>query len=75
LRIREGRAGTDLKLEGSQSSLDNVVQFEVDVHRHYSRDIEYAVNDVRVMNYGLEQLHEVSLCQGLIYEIGANSWS
>jgi hypothetical protein len=75
LRIREGRAGTDLKLVGKQSSLDNVVQFEVDVHGHYPRDIEYAVHDVRAMNYGLERLHEVSLCQGLIYELGANCWS
>jgi hypothetical protein len=75
LRAREGRAGTDLKLEGRQSSLDNVVQFGVDVHGHYPRDIEYAVNDVRALHDGLERLHEVSLGQGLIYELGANCWS
>jgi Fic family protein len=59
------------QIEGTQSSLDDVLQFEVDARGHYPRDIEEVVNYVRAMNYGLERLHELPLCLRLIREIHA----
>jgi Fic family protein len=59
------------QIEGTQSSLDDVLQFEVDARGHYPRDIEEVVNYVRAMNYGLKRLHELPLCLRLIREIHA----
>ena len=59
------------QIEGTQSSLDDVLQFEVDARGHYPRDIAEVVNYVRAMNYGLKRLHELPLCLRLIREIHA----
>jgi Fic family protein len=59
------------QIEGTQSSLDDVLQFEVDARGRHPRDIEEVVNHVRAMNYGLERLHEFPLCLQLIREIHA----
>lgn len=59
------------QIEGTQSSLDDVLQFEVDARGHYPRDIEEVVNYVRAMNYGLKRLHELPLCLRLMREIHA----
>ena len=59
------------QIEGTQSSLDDVLQFEVDARGHYPRDIEEVVNYVRAINYGLERLHDLPLCLRLIREIHA----
>jgi Fic family protein len=59
------------QIEGTQSSLDDVLQFEVDARGRHPRDIEEVVNHVWAMNYGLERLHEFPLCLRLIREIHA----
>ena len=59
------------QIEGTQSSLDDVLQFEVDARGHHPRDIGEVVNYVGAINYGLERLHEFPLCLRLIREIHA----
>jgi len=49
------------QIEGTQSSLDDVLEFEVNALGHYPRDIEEVVNYVHAMNYGLERLNELTL--------------
>ncbi|MCL4553312.1 MAG: Fic family protein [Candidatus Marsarchaeota archaeon] len=58
------------QIEGTQSTLDDVLEFELDTPgRELPRDVEEVVNYVRAMNYGLERLAELPLSLRLIREI------
>jgi len=58
------------QIEGTQSSLDDVLTFELDPKgREVPRDVEEVVNYVRAMNYGLERLTTLPLSNRLIREI------
>jgi Fic family protein len=58
------------QIEGTQSTLEDVLQFEIDVKgQEIPKDVEEVVNYIRAMNYGLERLKEFPLCLRLIREI------
>src|SRR6266540_5153229 len=58
------------QIEGTQSTLDDVLAFELDEHaREVPKDVEEVVNYVRAMNYGLERLQTLPLSLRLIREI------
>jgi Fic family protein len=58
------------QIEGTQSTLDDVLAFELDERaRTVSLDVEEVVNYVRAMNYGLARLAELPLSLRLIREI------
>ena len=58
------------QIEGTQSSLEDVLQFEIDAKgQEQPKDVEEVVNYVRAMQYGLEKLSELPLCLRLIREI------
>lgn len=60
------------QIEGTQCSLTEVLEFEIDpmgVER--SKDVEEVVNYVAAMNFGLEQLNQLPLCLRLIREVHA----
>ena len=58
------------QIEGTQSTLEDVLQFEVDSKgREFPKDIQEVVNYVRAMNYGLERLKTLPLSLRLIREI------
>ena len=58
------------QIEGTQSTLDDVLQFELDEEGvDLPKDIGEVVNYVSAMNYGLERLPELPLCLRLIREI------
>jgi Fic family protein len=58
------------QIEGTQSTLEDVLQFEIDARgQSHPRDIEEVVNYVSAMRYGLSRLHELPLCLRLIREI------
>ena len=58
------------QIEGAQSTLEDVLQFEVDSKgRELPKDIQEVVNYVRAMNYGLERLTTLPLSLRLIREI------
>jgi Fic family protein len=60
------------QIEGAQSTLEDVLQFEIDAGgRELPRDVEEVVNYVGAMNYGLERLRELPLSLRLIREIHA----
>jgi Fic family protein len=60
------------KIEGTQSSLQDVLAFELDpATRDLPRDVEEVVNYVRAMNYGLDRLTSFPLSLRLIREIHA----
>ncbi|HET7038074.1 MAG TPA: Fic family protein, partial [Thermomicrobiaceae bacterium] len=60
------------QIEGTQSTLDDVLEFELTAEvRELPRDVEEVVNYVRAMNYGLERLNELPLSLRLIREIHA----
>ena len=60
------------QIEGTQSTLEDLLQFEANVEGyHVPKDIEEVVNYVRAMNYGLERLTELPLSLRLIREINA----
>ncbi len=60
------------QIEGTQSTLEDVLQFEIDTGRaDRPKDIEEVVNYVRAMRYGLDRLPEFPLCLRLIREIHA----
>ena len=60
------------QIEGTQSTLEDLLQFEADAQGHHvPKDIEEVVNYVRAMNYGLERLTELPLSLRLIREIHA----
>jgi len=60
------------RIEGTQSSLDDVLAFELDPRgAEVPLDVEEVVNYVRAMNYGLERLAALPLSLRLIREIHA----
>src|SRR3990172_9443785 len=60
------------QIEGTQSSLDDVLAFELDPRsKDLPRDVEEVVNYVRAMNYGLRRLASLPLSLRLIREIHA----
>lgn len=59
-------------IEGTQSTLQDVLAFELDPsHQGLPRDVEEVVNYVRAMNYGLDRLSSLPLSLRLIREIHA----
>src|SRR5437016_7651008 len=60
------------QIEGTQSTLEDVLQFEIDARgRDHPRDVAEVVNYVRAMKYGLARLEELPLSLRLIREIHA----
>jgi Fic family protein len=60
------------QIEGTQSTLEDVLQFEIHAHTSETpKDVEEVVNYVRAMNFGLERLRDLPLCLRLIKEIHA----
>ncbi|RYZ80029.1 MAG: Fic family protein, partial [Proteobacteria bacterium] len=60
------------QIEGTQSTLEDVLEWEVDARPNSQpKDVEEVVNYVRAMNYGLQRLHEFPLSLPLIKEIHA----
>ena len=58
------------QIEGTQSTLDDVLSFELDAKgRTVPQDVEEVVNYVHAMKYGLERLGELPLSLRLIREI------
>ncbi len=58
------------QIEGTQSTLENVLEFEVDAKgKDVPKDVEEVVNYVQAMNYGLQRLEELPLSLRLIREI------
>lgn len=59
-------------IEGTQSTLQDVLAFELDPsYQGLPRDVEEVVNYVRAMNYGLDRLSSLPLSLRLIREIHA----
>jgi cell filamentation protein, protein adenylyltransferase len=60
------------QIEGTQSSLDDVLQFEIDsAGKELPKDVEEVVNYVNAMNNGLERIAQLPLSLRLIREIHA----
>ncbi len=58
------------QIEGTQSSLDDVLQFEIDsAGKEHPRDVQEVVNYVGAMNYGLKRIEKLPLTLRLIREI------
>ncbi len=58
------------QIEGTQSTLDDVLEFQLDPEgREFPQDVAEVVNYVRAMNYGLERLTSLALSKRLIREI------
>lgn len=60
------------QIEGTQSSLNDILEYEVDKSPDkHPKDIGEVVNYVKAMNYGLQRVKEFPLSQRLIKEIHA----
>jgi Fic family protein len=60
------------QIEGTQSTLDDVLAFELDAQtRELPKDVEEIVNYVKAMNYGIDRLAQLPLSLRLIREIHA----
>lgn len=58
------------QIEGTQSTLEDVLQYEIDAKgQEHPKDIEEVVNYVNALQYGLKRLSELPLCLRLIREI------
>jgi Fic family protein len=58
------------QIEGTQSTLEDILQFEVDPKTNNApKDVREVVNHVISMNYGLDRLKELPLCLRLIREM------
>lgn len=58
------------QIEGTQSTLKDVLQFEIDENgQEIPKDVTEVVNYIDAMNYGLQRLRELPLCKRLICEI------
>lgn len=61
------------QIEGTQSTLEDVLEWEIDVRSDdQPKDVEEVVNYVAAMNYGLERLRDFPLSLPLIQEIHAH---
>lgn len=60
------------QIEGTQSTLEDVLEFEADAKgREHPRDVEEVVNYVKALNHGLHRLGDLPLSLRLIREIHA----
>jgi len=60
------------QIEGTQSTLEDVLAFEMDTRgQEHPKDVQDVVNYVRAMRYGLDRLKELPLSLRLIREIHA----
>lgn len=60
------------QIEGTQSTLEDVLQFEIDARgRAHPKDVEEVVNYIGAMQYGLHRLKQLPLSLRLIREIHA----
>jgi hypothetical protein len=60
------------QIEGTQSTMDDLLKFELDEHsRGLPQDVHEVVNYVSAMNYGLDRLSRLPLSLRLIREIHA----
>lgn len=60
------------QIEGTQSTLEDVLQFEINAQgQDTPKDVEEVVNYVQAMNYGIERLKDLPLSLRLIREIHA----
>lgn len=58
------------QIEGTQSTLEDVLQYEIDAKgQEHPKDTEEVVNYVNALQYGLKRLQELPLCLRLIREI------
>lgn len=57
------------QIEGTQASLDDVLEFEADNIREIPHDVGEVINYVKAMNYGLDRLSSLPLSSRLIREI------
>ena len=58
------------QIEGTQSTLDDVLEFQLDPEgREFPQDVAEVVNYVHAMNYGLDRLTSLPLSKRLIREI------
>lgn len=58
------------QIEGTQSTLEEVLQFEIDAKgQERPKDIQEIFNYIDAMHYGLKQLEEMPLCLQLIKDI------
>src|SRR5437870_9098789 len=58
------------QIEGTQSALHDVLQFEIDSKgREFPKDVQEVVNYVRALNYGLNRLRTLPLSLRLVREI------
>jgi Fic family protein len=57
------------QIEGTQSTLEDVLQFEADTGAELPKDVGEVVNYVAAMNHGLARLETLPLSQRLIREI------
>ena len=56
------------RIEGTQSTLDDVLEFEIgDKSSEEVKDVEEVVNYVKAMNHGLEKLEDLPLSLRLIH--------
>ena len=64
-------AALSSQIEGTQSTLEDVLQFEVEgaIHQGISPDVREIANYIAAMNYGLEGLEDVPLSLRLIKQI------
>jgi cell filamentation protein, protein adenylyltransferase len=57
------------QIENTQSTLEDILQFESDPNADHPKDVQEVVNYVSAMNYGLQRLKELPLSLRLIREI------
>ncbi len=57
------------QIEGTQSTLEDVLEYEVDPAAHKPKDVAEVVNYVTALNHGLARLPELPLSLRLIREI------
>lgn len=58
------------QIEGTQSTLEDVLQFEIDeTGQEIPKDVTEVVNYIKAMKHGLERLQELPVCLRLLREI------
>lgn len=58
------------QIEGTQASLEGVLEFEADIKpKENINDLKEVINYIKALNYGIERLNELPMCLRLIKEI------
>jgi len=57
------------QIEGTQSTLEDILDFEADSSAEHPRDLAEVVNYVAAMNHGLARLPELPVCTRLLKEV------